>query len=738
MDRRGMPPNSSYAAASHVPPSPQLNITAGAATCAEPWDLRTVAYPAVYGAVFLVGLAGNAAALWVFAFRTRARSAATVYMANLAASDLLLVLTLPFHGAYHALGGHWVFGEAACRVAGVLFFGSMYVSVTSLALVGVERYHAVLHPTRRRGSARRPRNARVVCALLWLVHACGAARVLAMEHTARVPPRPSFRSLRHDSALQQLQDQRGWRIACFESHSREVVYASLLGYAVSFVAPLAVLIYCYACIALRLRGGGPGQPGELATLGGSLSGGGGTSPARTHTRERSLRSVRLTMAVFVLCYVPFHATRVMELLVRYAGDPSLDGHCRLLTVATVAHRVALALSVTNAALDPVVYYCTASSFRRELRQMFARCCAPRPASAAAASAQQTDSYKYPVYSAVYGIVFIIGITGNSIALYVFLHLTRTKLASTIYFINLALADMFFVLILPLRVVYYVRDGDWPFGDVMCRISSFAFYVNLYGSIFFLTGLSVTRYLAVVHPVRSLKAVTARRAVIACVSIWVFVALLTSPFLLNGQHVTSSGRTLCFESKSGGSLVMILAMNYIALVIGVLVPFATIVACYVAIARTLMNSPMAQRRDSNACKRAVRMIVLVLAVFVVCFIPYHVQRTLLLHKLINRHSSCDTKLYLQKSVVATVCFAAFNSCLDPLIYFFVGEKFRERFMSAVRRRARITSATSSVRSKDPLARSTTRDGAKLHMQPLEGSPQQKEEPQEETDERQTSE
>ncbi|XP_075908392.1 lysophosphatidic acid receptor 6-like [Petromyzon marinus] len=378
MDRRGMPPNSSYSAASRVPPSP-LNITAGAPTCAEPWDFRTVAYPAVYGAVFLVGLAGNAAALWVFAFRTRARSATTVYMANLAASDLLLVLALPFHGAYHALGGNWVFGEAACRVAGVLFFGSMYVSVTSLALVGVERYHAVLHPTRRRGSARRPRNARVVCALLWLVHACGAARVLAMEHTARVPPRPSLHPpLRHDSALQQqqqqqLQDRRGWRTACFESHSREVVYASLLGYAVSFLAPLAVLLYCYARIALRLRGGGPGRPSELATLGGS----GGTSPARTHTRERSLRSVRLTMAVFVLCYVPFHATHVLELLVRYAGDPSQDGHCRLLTVATVAHRVALALSVTNAALDPVVYYCTASSFRRELRQMFTRCCVPR-------------------------------------------------------------------------------------------------------------------------------------------------------------------------------------------------------------------------------------------------------------------------------------------------------------------------------------------------------------------------
>ncbi|XP_061431539.1 cysteinyl leukotriene receptor 1-like [Lethenteron reissneri] len=310
---------------------------------------------------------------------------------------------------------------------------------------------------------------------------------------------------------------------------------------------------------------------------------------------------------------------------------------------------------------------------------------PSAAPNGSGSCSMDDSYKYPIYSAIYGIVCIIGMMGNAIALYVFLCLTRTKSASTIYLINLAFADMFFVLTLPLRVVYYVRDGDWPFGDAMCRISSFAFYANLYSSIFFLTGLSVTRYLAVVHPVRSFKAVTARHAVIACVSIWVFVTLITSPFLLSGQHVTSSGRTLCFES-SGSSLKMIFAMNYLALVVGVLIPFAIIIICYAAIARALMKTSEGQRRDSNVRKRAVRMIVLVLTVFVVCFIPYHVQRTLLLHKLINRHSSCDTKLYLQKSVVATVCFAAFNSCLDPLIYFFVGEKFRERFMSAVQRYA----------------------------------------------------
>lgn len=64
-----------------------------------------------------------------------------------------------------------------------------------------------------------------------------------------------------------------------------------------------------------------------------------------------------------------------------------------------------------------------------------------------------------------------------------------KSAYQVYMINLAVADLLCVCTLPLRVVYYVHKGIWHFGDFLCRLSTYALYVNLYCSIFFMTAMS---------------------------------------------------------------------------------------------------------------------------------------------------------------------------------------------------------------------------------------------------------
>ncbi|KAF3860877.1 hypothetical protein F7725_001132 [Dissostichus mawsoni] len=51
-------------------------------------------------------------------------------------------------------------------------------------------------------------------------------------------------------------------------------------------------------------------------------------------------------------------------------------------------------------------------------------------------------------------------------------------------------------LMPLLVVYYLMGSKWIFGDVFCKITRFCFNLNLYGSIGFLTCISVFRYLAI--------------------------------------------------------------------------------------------------------------------------------------------------------------------------------------------------------------------------------------------------
>ncbi|XP_051873645.1 cysteinyl leukotriene receptor 1-like [Pristis pectinata] len=278
--------------------------------------------------------------------------------------------------------------------------------------------------------------------------------------------------------------------------------------------------------------------------------------------------------------------------------------------------------------------------------------------------------KYTIYSAVYSLVFVIGLISNIGALFVFCRIAKRKNASTVYLMNLAIADLLFGLSLPLRVVYYLKGGDWPFGDLLCRISGYFFYVSMYCSIFFLTCLSVSRYLSLVHHIKHQRTFTFRRCVIACISVWLFVLVTTAPFLLNGSQ-PSDGKIKCFEPVNVISWTRIMQMNYFALVVGFLLPFSVILTCYLLMIRHLVRFDCKSKR----VKRDVAMTILVLLVFFICFLPYHVQRTVHLHFRVHHRDNCNLENTLRKSVVATLCLAVANSCFDPLLYIFVGQGFR---------------------------------------------------------------
>uniref|UniRef100_A0A7N9CJV9 Lysophosphatidic acid receptor 5 n=1 Tax=Macaca fascicularis TaxID=9541 RepID=A0A7N9CJV9_MACFA len=132
----------------------------------------------VYSLVLAAGLPLNALALWVFLRALRVHSVVSVYMCNLAASDLLFSLSLPLRLSYYALH-HWPFPDLLCQTAGAIFQMNMYGSCIFLMLINVDRYAAIVHPLRLR-HLRRPRVARLLCLGVWafiLVFAVPAARV---------------------------------------------------------------------------------------------------------------------------------------------------------------------------------------------------------------------------------------------------------------------------------------------------------------------------------------------------------------------------------------------------------------------------------------------------------------------------------------------------------------------------------------------------------------------------------
>ncbi|KAM9377227.1 cysteinyl leukotriene receptor 1 [Pholidichthys leucotaenia] len=322
-----------------------------------------------------------------------------------------------------------------------------------------------------------------------------------------------------------------------------------------------------------------------------------------------------------------------------------------------------------------------------------------------------DDFRNQVYSTAYSLITVLGLVGNGFALVVLLRTYRQKSPFHVYMLNLAVSDLLCVMTLPLRVLYYVNKGEWKHGDFLCRISSYTLYVNLYCSIYFMAAMSITRFIAIVFPVQNMRLVTESRARCVCVAIWIIICLLSSPFLMTGQHVDSvTNKTKCFEPpERDGGVHKLVMLNYLSLTVGFSLPFLVILVCYAGIIRALVSRNRAARRQRQTDSRAIRMIVIVLLAFLISFMPYHVQRTVHLNFLSRKGATCSEKVAMQKSVVVTLCLAAANSCFDPLLYFFSGEGFRSRLSSL---RQPLRGSIAARTDMRPIARSHPEENSQL--------------------------
>ncbi|XP_010782790.1 cysteinyl leukotriene receptor 2 [Notothenia coriiceps] len=298
-----------------------------------------------------------------------------------------------------------------------------------------------------------------------------------------------------------------------------------------------------------------------------------------------------------------------------------------------------------------------------------------------------DSFKYYVYSATYVLLFPIALICNGGALVVFiLQRSRRSSASCVVMTNLALSDFSFSLTLPLRLHYYFNGRVWNFSDWLCRLYVFCFYVNLYTSILFLTLLSVLRWLAVTRPLRHRALATPTKALLVCLGVWLFVGVASAPFLIQGR-ICRSGVYRCFDPPTSSLSKTVLIMNYVALLIGFLLPFLTIVLSYSRIVRRLnrrsslhgAEGPSARLRQCNR-RRSIHLVAMVMVTFVVCFLPYHVMRSVHLHATFAGWS-CDVTAPLQKVVAVTLCMAASNSGINPVLYYYSTRRFRDNLREA---------------------------------------------------------
>ncbi|XP_067884323.1 lysophosphatidic acid receptor 5-like [Heterodontus francisci] len=279
----------------------------------------------------------------------------------------------------------------------------------------------------------------------------------------------------------------------------------------------------------------------------------------------------------------------------------------------------------------------------------------------------------------HSLVFVLGLSLNGFALWVFLRVLRLHTVVIIYMSNLATCDLLFTLALPLRI-YYTATDAWLLGDVPCQVAGSIFQINLYGSCLFLACINVDRFLALVYPLRSRHLRRPKVAWRACAAVWAVIVLGSVPVALVHDtsrclDANSTVQVRCFESFSPATWRReILPLLALAEILGFLLPLFTVLYCSARILHTLNPgaSPHFRRR-----RKTVNLLLVNAVIFVVCFVPYNVVLAAygLMKAKSDQSATNGSKVLLRLVLQLTMLLASANCCLDPLVYYFSTEGFR---------------------------------------------------------------
>lgn len=323
------------------------------------------------------------------------------------------------------------------------------------------------------------------------------------------------------------------------------------------------------------------------------------------------------------------------------------------------------------------------------------------------SHEQADVH-YPSESIVsiviFIIIFIIGIPGNGLVIWV-AGLKMKMSVNIVWFLNLAVADFLCCLSLPFSIVHLALHEHWPHGWFLCKVIPSVIIFTMFASVFLLVAISVDRCLLVMKPVWCQNHRTVKFVSLICSGIWILAFIFCCPVFYYRETSTHDGKTECgysfgddevldyinnseaelpeeysplayngndswgnfYEGEHSASLVLAV-INVTRAVFGFMLPCGIMAVCYTLVAFRMRTAQLHKSRN-----RMLRTIGLVVAAFFVCWAPYHVVGILSLVSTLGME--LRESLILWDHISTALAYA--NSCINPLLYVFVGRDFRAK-------------------------------------------------------------
>ncbi|XP_078507199.1 putative G-protein coupled receptor 33 [Lissotriton helveticus] len=279
------------------------------------------------------------------------------------------------------------------------------------------------------------------------------------------------------------------------------------------------------------------------------------------------------------------------------------------------------------------------------------------------------------------ITFTIGILGNSLYMWI-LGWKMKPTVNTTWFQHLIFAHLLFTLVIPFHAIFLLMDCQWIFGTTLCKLVNFVVSFSMFASVLLLTVISVDRCLLVVVPLWTISHRTTKRASLVCFSVWILALAINLPYLVfRKTFVAADNKITCFNDYALSDDWITpeiqdlrrrvhLSLFILWLVVGFLLPFSIMIACYLKLAVKLKAG------YHHKTNKPFKVIATAVTSFFVCWLPYHIYSGLIIYQ------ESVSQLLVHLVMFFTIVLCCINAGCTPIMYLFIGETFRDLFKASI--------------------------------------------------------
>lgn len=277
----------------------------------------------------------------------------------------------------------------------------------------------------------------------------------------------------------------------------------------------------------------------------------------------------------------------------------------------------------------------------------------------------------------YSTIILLGVTGNSLVIYVIYRFKNLRTVTNFFIVNLAVADLLVgMLCLPFTLAYTLY-GEWKFGQVLCFMLPCAQGVAVYVSTITMNVIALDRYRSIVNHMDT--KMSKDMCLVVVVFTWAVSALLASPLAIFREYATfdllpGESITVCTEKWSENSLsARIYSIS--ALLVQYGLPLAVISVAYARIWDKLKKTRRGGNERHQRRRKTTKMLLMMVVVFAVCWLPFHAfQLAVDIDSAVL--SRKDYKLLFTLFHIVAMC----STFANPVLYGWMNTNYRMAFLS----------------------------------------------------------